>query len=54
MKVTEDPVTGSHHRRSFALDEEPECVAIAGENRIDGSSFIGDLESAGGSGCWRQ
>ena len=36
-------------RRGFVLDEDPERVPIAGQDRLDNGAFIDDL----GVGVWR-
>jgi hypothetical protein len=50
MEIAEHSVTGPQDGRTVALDEEPEGVAIAGEDGIDSGAFIGDLGANGRAG----
>jgi len=52
MEVTEDAVAGPLDRWTLAFDEEPERVAIAGQDGIDSGAFIGDLGADGWGGDW--
>ena len=40
VEVTEDPVTGPHHRRRLAVDEVAVGIPIAGEDGIDDRAVI--------------
>src|ERR1035437_8010903 len=35
MQIAQDPVTGSHDRRCFAVDEDPKCIPVAGQDGRD-------------------
>jgi hypothetical protein len=43
-------MAGAQDGRTLALDQEPERVAITGEDGIHSGAFIGDLGAAGWSG----
>ena len=45
-------MAGAQDGRTLALDEEPERVAIAGEDGIHCGAFIGDLGAADWTGDW--
>ena len=50
VKVAEDPMAGTNDRSRFAVDEDSERVPIAGQNSLDSSAFIDDLDG----GNWRE
>lgn len=43
VEVTEDPMTGSQDRLTLVFDEEPERIAVTGQDGIDSGAIIGDL-----------
>jgi hypothetical protein len=50
VEIAEDPMAGSQEAGTFALDEKPERVPIAGQDGIDCGAFIIDLGAGGWSG----
>jgi hypothetical protein len=49
MEVAEDAMAGADDGGGFAIDENPERVAIAAQDSLDSGAFINDL----GVGNWR-
>jgi hypothetical protein len=48
VEIPEDAVAGADDRGRFAIDEEPERIAIASQDSLDSGAFIDDL----GVGNW--
>jgi hypothetical protein len=41
MEIAENPVARPDDRWAFPVDEDPECIAIAGEDATDDGSIVG-------------
>jgi hypothetical protein len=47
VEIAQDTVAGPDDGCGFMIDEDPECVAIAGQNSLDNGAFIDDLGVCG-------
>jgi hypothetical protein len=52
VEIAEDAVAGTNDGGRLVVHEDPERVAIAGQNSLDNSAFIDDLGVCGR--CWKR
>jgi hypothetical protein len=52
VEVAEDPVAGADDRRGFALDEDPEGIAVSREDGVDDRWIVEGPPVRSGDG-WR-